>query len=1183
MSLVRCCSGRRVSFCILLVLAAGLSLIGAVQERKPASTPSSEAIQQNNIGVGYMNQYLFEQAADAFRKALTLAPGFSAARINLGIALLYNEDLELSRNTLEAAITEEPNNPYAHFSLGLVYKSLGETDKALQHFGRVTEIDGKCSSAFYNLGVLHFRKRNEKEAESALRRTLELDPINTSALYNLGTLLLQTDREEEGNRLLTEFRAMQQKGGVGQGMGVGNAYGEMGEYALALDYKPHVTPKTTIPGAAKSQVPFVDRSAESGVSVVRGTQGEVTEPWSFNSSDWSLDFLRTRVLGYLGGGIALADFDGDGSIDVIVTRYSPAARTWQTYLLLNDGKGHFRDATEASGIRNSGGQISAAIGDYDNDGRPDVYLVGLGGNRLYRNLGGARFEDVTLGAGVTDSGLCVSATFVDYDHDGDLDLYVSHYADVSKVPSGETVTFPSSFPGEPNRMYRNNGNGTFTDYGETLGVGAGQFHHLGMVPSDVDNDRDIDLVVLSSGAAPRVYSNDRNDHFTDISEKIGLNFAADFRSLSIADFNHDGWMDLFLSPAKIGSNRLLLNRGDGSFISNTRSSELVRTMSAAQYGSGTGFLDFDNDGNVDVYVFRGDAGELFANTGDGNFISAGPLPGGPCMAAASADFNGDGRPDVLCLDRFGGLHLLVNESQTANHWVGVQLEGLRSNKFGFGAKVEVRAGEEYQKIEIQGHNGYLSQDSPIVWIGLGQATKADTITVRWPSGILQSEISVPADRITRIKELDRKGTSCPLLYTWNGSGYEFISDFLGGCAIGYLEAPGRYSIPDTDEYVKIDGSKLVPRDGKYLLNLNNQLEEVIMFDQAQLLVVDHPAGTGVYPNERLMPGPPFPEFKIYTTQDSRIPLSAVDQSGNDILPFLAMKDRRYATNFRSLPFKGYTEPHSITLDHGNLAGAHKVLLLMDGWIDYADSSSNLAASQAGLPMIPPYLQVKDAGGNWQTAILSMGFPAGLPKVMTVDLTGRFPSADHHVRIVTNMKIYWDQILIDTSLEAPIRVTRLDPISADLHFRGYPKYYTPDGKLPWIYEYKEITPTELWGSHAGAYTRFGDVRELLLKRDDKYVITHHGDEVSLSFDARSVPALPKGWIRDYLLYADGYGKDMDMNSLFPEILGPLPFHGMSSYPYPANQHYPKDEEHRRYLREYNTRFYPSKSLAANLAH
>ena len=217
--------------------------------------------------------------------------------------------------------------------------------------------------------------------------------------------------------------------------------------------------------------------------------------------------------------------------------------------------------------------------------------------------------------------------------------------------------------------------------------------------------------------------------------------------------------------------------------------------------------------------------------------------------------------------------------------------------------MEIRAGALYQKFEVQGYGRHLSQDSQMVWLGL-DSTKVDSITVRWPSGVLQSEINVAADRVVRVKELDRKGTSCPLLYAWNGKQFEFVTDFLGGCAIGYLQAPGRYSTPDTDEYIRIEGSQLMPRDGKYLLNLNNQLEEIIMFDQARLLVVDHPAAIEVYPDERLMPGPPFPEFKIITASNARPPRSAVDQQGEDILPLIASKDRVYPDRFRSLAFQG---------------------------------------------------------------------------------------------------------------------------------------------------------------------------------------------------------------------------------------------------------------------------------------
>jgi hypothetical protein len=353
--------------------------------------------------------------------------------------------------------------------------------------------------------------------------------------------------------------------------------------------------------------------------------------------------------------------------------------------------------------------------------------------------------------------------------------------------------------------------------------------------------------------------------------------------------------------------------------------------------------------------------------------------------------------------------------------------------------------------------------------------------------------------------------------------------------------------------------------------MNNQLEEVIYYDAVKLLAVDHPADTEIYPNERLMPGPPYPEFKIYATRNARPPAKALDDKGNDILPLIKDVDRRYPEDFEKLRFKGYAKEHAIELDLGDVKNAKRVLLLMTAWIDYADSTSNMAAAQAGVTLTPPYLQVKNAAGEWQTVMPQMGFPAGLPKTMTVDLTGKFLCGDSRIRIVTSMRIYWDQILVDVSGgEFPTRVTELAPARADLRWRGFPREYSPDGRRPLIYDYSVIEPSAPWKAHLGNYTRYGDVRELLLAPDDMYVITRNGDEMQVDFDARKLPALPKGWKRSFLVYANGFGKDMDINSARPEAISELPFHSMKSYPYSPTDHYPMTKQHQEYLERYNTR-------------
>ena len=248
-----------------------------------------------------------------------------------------------------------------------------------------------------------------------------------------------------------------------------------------------------------------------------------------------------------------------------------------------------------------------------------------------------------------------------------------------------------------------------------------------------------------------------------------------------------------------------------------------------------------------------------------------------------------------------------------------------------------------------------------------------------------------------------------------------------------------------------------------------------------------------------------------------------------------------------------------------------MVLLLTGWTDYAWSSDNVAAAQAGKSMMLPALQVKDDRGRWRTVIEDIGIPVGRPQTVTVDLTGKFLSSSREIRIVTNMRILWDQILVDTSGgESPFKMTRLDPTSANLRWRGFSREVTPDLREPFGYDYQQVSYTSPWKVMPGRYTREGDVRELLLKSDDMFVISRPGDEISLSFDAGKLPPLPAGWTRTFLLYSDGFSKEMDINSASPDQVSPLPFHGMTKYPYADPEAYPMTAARRAYVAKYNKR-------------
>jgi hypothetical protein len=418
-----------------------------------------------------------------------------------------------------------------------------------------------------------------------------------------------------------------------------------------------------------------------------------------------------------------------------------------------------------------------------------------------------------------------------------------------------------------------------------------------------------------------------------------------------------------------------------------------------------------------------------------------------------------------------------------------------------------------------------------------------------------------------VTELDRKPSSCPFLFTWDGAGFQFVTDFMGGGEMGYWEGPRQWNRPSPVEYVRITGAQLQAKDGRFDIRVTNELEEALFADRLQLVAISHPADLAVFPNEG-MTDPPKP-FQLHVVRDERPPVKVTDDHGHDVTDRIARIDRRYPDDFDLERFRGYAREHTLTIDAGPTTAP--ITLLLTAWTDYAFSSDNRAAHQAGLALTSPTLQAKDSGGRWRTVIADIGIPVGRPQTIALDLSGKLHAGEHELRIVTNMRIYWDQIHVGTTVPSgPWRSVRLDPTAAILRVRGFSTEVRPDGKEPARYDYARVTTSSPWKVMPGRYTREGDVRELLVRSDDQFVIAKPGDEISAQFDAGAAGPLPDGWARTFLLMADGFSKEMDVNSASPDVLEPLPFHAMTRYPYAAPEHYPDTPAHQRYLEMYNRR-------------
>ena len=1062
------------------------------------------AYRASNLGVARLEQFDHAAAAAAFQDALRIEPSLAAARLNLALALFYDGHPDTAETEARAAAAAMATAPQPSYLLGLIAKAQNRPEDAVAAFGRVLALDASDAGTHVQLAQVLLQQRDTAQAIAHFEAALGAEPFNVTAAYGLATALVRAGRTADGQAAMRRFETLRDSA---YGVTYGQAYLQQGRYAEAI-VSTGAEPELVQPGIP--QVAFKDATPEEFAQ------------------------LGARDL-------TLVDIDADGDLDLVVTAAS-GVRLFRNQL------GRLTDATAAAALGGVQGATGAVAGDYDLDGRADLYLLRESGDRLLHQGADGKFEDVTVKATVTPStSPARSAALVDVDHDGDLDV----------IAAGSAGT----------RLLRNNGNGTFADIAAAAGFSAAPKGIIAVVPTDFDNRRDIDLLFVGESGGPALFQNRRDGTFLDVATAVGLARPGRYSAVAAGDINKDGFTDFFFGLADTPG-LFALSDGRGRFV-------LQPGPPGAGGATAAQLLDYDNDGLLDLVVAAAGGPMLYRNVGgqwtdvtnDAGLRSL--VSGGRRIARLVAgDIDADGDTDALVMLDDGSARVWRNDGGNRQRALRVRLAARVSNRSAAGASVEMRAGGLRHKLEV-------SYASPAVapadlLFGLGPRAAADIVRVQWPSGILQTELAPAAGATSPITvtELDRKPSSCPYLFTWNGTRFEFITDFMGGGEMGDWLGPATWNHPDPDEYVRIRGDQLRPRDGYYELRITNELEEAMFLDRAQLVAVDHPRDVAVYPNEGLRDAP-RPPFRIYATRNATPPLAATDEHGHDVLPQVQSLDRRYPDDFERSGIRGYAATHSLTLDLGS--GADRAVLLLTGWTDYAFSTDNIAAHQGGLAMQPPIVQVKDAAGAWQTTIADMGFPVGRPQTVAVDLSGRFAGASREVRIVTNMRIYWDQILVDRSGGAfPTRLTRLSPASAQLRARGFSEESSPDGREPYGYDYSRVSATAPWKTPAGRYTRYGDALPLVARTDDMFAIAAPGDEIALSFAAAALPKLPEGWSRTFFLYADGYSKEMNIRSATPDAVAPLPFHAMRAYPYGSDERYPDTLLHRQYVERYNTR-------------
>ena len=1116
-------SSRLIYSALSLSLAASAFVATAA-----AADHDPEAIRLNNEGVAWMNQQQNERAENSFAKAFAKDKTLAEAALNDGIALLYLQKLPEAEAALKQAATLAPSNPRVWYNLGLVQRAGNDVTAALASFQHAAQLDPSDADSLYFEGVCLQDQKQFGPAIAIFTKALEQNPQHASSEFALARALQRSGHADEAKAHFVRFQHLTITK-ISPALGL--SYGDQGHYSTAVPVNEQRRPRHEMIPVHFTEHSFVPAAPGPGVAMSSG-------------------------------GACMMDVDGDGNYDLVLMQSGPSA----IRVLRSHGDGNFEPfSADGAGLKASGNAVSCAVGDFDGDGLADLAVALDDRLVLFRNLGNGHFEDVTKAAGIAARNRPESMTWVDYDHDGDLDLLVT----------GSPLTAGS----ESNVLWRNNGNGTFTESTEPTGMG-GSGHTRAALLSDVNNDRAVDLVVTGDGAAPTIYLNPREGKF----DAKPLASAADLgNSLGIAalDFDKDGWMDLLVTQSVTPGLSLWHNKDGKSF-------ERVALPVGDAAGDATGAwgvtpIDVDNDGWVDIAAIvetkSGAEVRVFRNMGDGSFDDVSKSLGLDRIALKdpraliAMDVDGDGAADLIVTSASGDPVWLKNEGGNRNHSVRLKLTGFADNKTAIGTKVEAYSNGNRQKWEIAGASGYLSQGPPEVLVGMGDADGIDLLRLLWPTGVPQDEISVARKPVVTYTEADRRGSSCPVLFAWDGKHYRMVTDTIGAAVVGHWFTPERRNIPRPDEWIKVEGSQLAETNGRLSLRFAEPMEEVNYIDQLRLRAIDHPEGTEVYPDERFLDDPPFASGGVIVSRAAHLPAGAWDNEGRDVLALLTARDHRFVGDFTKLPYDGFAKPHSLELELGSVRRDAPLRLLLTGYVEYFSATSLYSAWQAGIAPISPYVEAQLPDGSWQRIDKEMGFPAGLERTIVVDLSGKLPAGSHRIRIVTNLQVYWDQILVDDGPndEAAIHETEVPLAHAALRFHGYPRQIEGASPGDLNYDYDQVSLTGPFQRQQGSYTRFGDVTPLLKGIDNQFAIFGSGEEIGAEFDASALPPLPPHWKRDYFFYANGYVKDMDFYDASPFTVSQLPFHGMTTYPYSQSESYPSDRQSIEYQLDWNDRF------------
>ena len=1063
------------------------------------------------------------RAETELSRSTQIVPGEPAAWANWSVLGIRQRDFDAAAPRLERARELAPRNDRIYYLLGLLEIGRGHASEAIADFSKATEINPKNLIARYRLAEEIERQgdtNSDAEVQKLIQQILEVDPNNLAALLELSRMAAK--RGETST--LKDAITLIQRQSADWPTEVQKQLTSLAAASAGQDPRSAAT-KTIFLRNALMTVP----GFRENLAAIKPPPGDEAQPFTHflrlptpvftpAPADTAMTFKSeplTNLVGSQWSWIGAISLSGAGAPIVAVANGSTLHLSTGIDLAFPGGSS--KTPPTAEGI------IPV---DFTYDFKTDLVLAGAGGLRFYRQISPTSFVDVTKQTNLPKqilNGAHSGGWAIDIEADGDLDLVLA------------------SDTGQP-IVLRNNGDGTFTPIYPFAGISGVR----GFAWADLDGDGNPDAVFIDGSNRLRIYHNERSGRFTEISvpRESGL-----VKAIAVGDMSHLGSLDI------------LAVRGDGAILrlslkEDGRSwdiAEVVRVPDAQNYLAGEVRLravDLDNNGAIDLLLGRVTPTKenktpgalLWLGETAGNLV---PIQGAvdSTMIFDAAELKTYGRLDLLGLSENGQAIESTNHGTKDYHWQIIRpranqtVGDQRINPFGVGGEIEIRSGLLTQIQPITG---------PQIHFGLGEQKNVDVARILWPNGTVRAEFALQANQEV-VTEQRLKG-SCPFLFAYNGNTMEFVKDAVPwGSAIGLrIDNLGTASIAATEEWYKIGGNQLVPRNGYYDLRITGELWETYYYDSLALMVVDHPAGTEIFTDERFKVPAVKPE--VITVGPVHKIVSAADDIGRDVTSIVRDLDGNYLDTFGRGQYQGITRDHYVEVELDNDIPNGPLYLIAKGWLHPSDSSINVAIGQGQHEQARPLsLEAPDGHGGWMVVQSNLGFPAGRKKICLFDITKVFrPGTVHKIRLRTNLEVYWDSIEWAQGLpKTPLKIARISPSTADLHYRGYSIVHQQNISSPEIPEYSHLAGTKQpWRDLEGYYTRYGDVRELLSKADDHYVIMNAGDEISFRFPELAAPQV--GWTRDYVIVGDGWIKDGDYNSTYSKTVLPLPYHARKNY-------------------------------------